>query len=333
MYKKLFACLICTVLIITQVGCISKEPVSKTDFYLNTTCTIEIREMSKGDAEDLIDDAFAECGRYEGLFSRTIEGSDIYKINHANGEPVTVDPETSSVIAAGLEKCRESDGKFDITVGRLTALWDFSAAEPKVPSEAEIKEVLPTIGCDKVVLHENTAQLTDPDTWLDLGAIAKGYIADRLAEFLTDNGVKSGVVNLGGNIVTIGTKEDGSKWSIGLEAPYSERTEIIGSIKMENQTVVTSGTFERHFEENGKDYHHVLNPATGYPMDTDIVSVSILGDIGTSTQCDGYSTTCLLLGKEKAVEFMKDKEGFEYCITDTDGNITKSEGFDLIEEK
>ena len=333
MFKKLSAILICTILIITQTGCVSKEPVSKTDFYLNTSCTIEIRDMNKSKAQDLIDEAFAKCGYYEGLFSRTIKGTDIYKINNAEGNKITVDPETAAVITAGLQKSKETNGKFDITVGRLTDLWNFSSENPKVPEDKKIKAILPTIGYEKVHIHDNTVQLTDKNTWLDLGAIAKGYIADRVSEFLVSKGVKSGVVNLGGNIVTIGTKEDGSPWNIGLETPYSKRSEIYGSIKMQDQTVVTSGTFERHFEENGKDYHHVLDPKTGYPMDTDILSVSILGKIGTSVDCDGYSTTCLLLGKDKAVEFMKDKKGFEYCIVDKDGNITKSKGFDLKEEK
>lgn len=325
--------IICIILIITQADKFFKEPVSKTDFYLNTTCTIEIHGMSKKNASELIDNAFVKCGYYEGLLSRTIKSSDIYKINHANGEKVTVDPETVEVIMEGLKKSKESGGRFDITVGRLTDLWNFSSTNPKVPSENDIREAVSTVGYEKVHIHENQVQIYDKDTWLDLGAIAKGYIADRVSEYLISQGVKSGVVNLGGNIVTIGHKDGDKPWSIGIETPYSQRSDILGSIKLENQTLVTSGVFERHFKENGKDYHHVLNPKTGYPYNTDIVSVSILSKLGNSYACDGYSTVCLALGKEKAIEFMKDKKNFEYCIVDTHGNITKSKGFDLIEEK
>lgn len=329
MFKKLSVLLICTILIITQAGCISKEPVSKTDFYLNTVCSIEIREMDKSKAEELIDNAFVEIGRYEGLLSRTIAGTDIYKLNNAAGQQLTVSPETAEVMSIGYNISKDTNGLFDITVGQLTNLWNFSSESPKVPTSSDVKTAIETIGYKNLHLHETTASLKNPNTWIDLGAIAKGYIADRVSQYLVDNGVTCGIVDLGGNIVTIGTKEDGSKWNIGIEAPYSDRTEAIGGVPMENQTLVTSGTYERFFEEDGKKYHHILDPATGYPIDSDIVSVSILGDIGSSVYCDGYSTTCLLLGTDKAVDFMKDKKGFEYCILDTDGKIHKSEGFDL----
>lgn len=325
--------IICIILIITQADKFFKEPVSKTDFYLNTSCTIEIHGMSKNNASELIDKAFVKCGYYEGLLSRTIKSSDIYKLNHANGQKVTVDPETAEVLREGLKKSKESGGSFDITVGRLTDLWNFSGSNPKVPSKKAIKKAVSTIGYENVHIHENQVQLANKNTWIDLGAIAKGYIADRVSEYLIANGVKSGIVNLGGNIVTIGSKDGDKPWNIGLETPYSQRKDILGSIKLKNQTLVTSGVYERHFEENGKDYHHVLNPKTGYPYDTDIVSISILSKLGNSYACDGYSTVCLALGKEKAIKFMKDKKDFEYCIVDTDGNITKSSGFDLLEEK
>lgn len=329
MFKKTAGLLLSILLIISQVGCTSSEPVSKTDFYLNTTCTIEIRGMAEDEASEIIDNAFAECGRYEGLFSRTLENTDISKVNNANGQKVTVSPETAGLIMQGLTLAEETDGLFDITVGQLTDLWNFSAAEPKVPADDKIKETLPTIGYEGVHLHETTVQLDDGETWLDLGAIAKGYIADRLVEFLEDQGVTCGIVNLGGNIVTIGTKEDGSKWNIGLEAPYSDRQEMIGGIEMEDMTVVTSGTYERYIEKDGKKYHHILDPETGYPVDSDIISVSISSKKGNSGLCDGYSTVCLLLGREKAEEFMKDKDGFEYCIVDTKGKIYQSENFNL----
>lgn len=329
MFKKLFGILFSILLIITQVGCTSSEPVSKTDFYLNTTCTIEIRGMDESKAVEIIDNAFAECGRYEGLFSRTIKNTDIYKINNAGGDEITVSPETAELINQGIHLAKDTNGLFDITVGQLTDLWNFSATEPKVPADNKIKDTLPTIDYSNIHIHDTTVSLENPNTWLDLGAIAKGYIADRLSDYLIEQGVTSGIVNLGGNIVTIGTKEDGSKWSIGLEAPYSDRQEMIGGIQMENMTVVTSGTYERYIEEDGRKYHHILNPTTGYPVDSDIISVSILSKQGNSAMCDGYSTVCLLLGREKAEEYMKDKEGFEYCILDTDGKIYQSENFNL----
>lgn len=331
MYKKIIPIIFCIAVIITQVSCVSKETVSKTDFYLNTTCTIEIQGMSKSEAEQIIDLAFKECARYEKLFSRTLDGSDIYSINNSKGQPIEVSPETIEVIDAGINQSKETYGTFDITMGKLTALWDFSSNNPKVPSQEDITSALSTVGYEKIKIEKNTVYLTDPNTWLDLGAVAKGYIADKLVVFLKEHGVNSGIINLGGNIATIGTKDNGSPWRIGIETPYSNKNEILGALDLKNQTVVTSGIYERYFEENNVKYHHVLSSKDGYPISTDIVSVSILSSTGNSIMCDLYSTTCLLLGKEKSIEFMADKENFEYCIVDTDGNVIVSDDFNLSE--
>lgn len=332
MRKKVLLSLLCTLLIITQVSCKTNEPTSDTEFMLDTFCTIEIHDMDSDEASEIIDAAFDECKRYENLFSRTKEGTDIYKINHAEGKPVEVSDETAELIRTSLELCQQTDGLFDISIGHITDLWNFKDEEnPQLPDDADIKKHLPSVDYRNITIEGNTVTVSDPDTWLDLGSIAKGYIADKLSSFMVDKGVTSGIVNLGGNIVAIGEKENGKSWNIGLETPYSDRTEILGSVEMKDQTVATSGTYERHFEIDGVEYHHVLDSDTGYPKDTDILSVSIKSDIGNSTLCDGYSTTCLLLGKEKAIQFMSDKKGYEYCITDMDGNITQSDGFDLVE--
>ena len=333
MRKKILLSLLCTLLIITQVSCKTNEPISDTEFMLDTFCTIEIHGMDEDKATEIISEAFDECKRYEGLFSRTMEGTDIYKINHAEGQPVEVSDETAELIRTSLELCQETDGLFDISIGQITNLWNFKDTEnPTLPDDSDIQTYLPSVDYNNINIEGNTVTLSDPNTWLDLGSIAKGYIADKLSAFMVDKGVTSGIVNLGGNIVAIGEKEDGNSWNIGLETPFSDSTEILGAVEMKDQTVVTSGTYERHFNIDGKEYHHVLDPATGYPKDTDILSVSIKSDMGNSTLCDGYSTTCLLLGKDKAIEFMADKKGYEYCITDMDGNITQSDGFGLVEE-
>ncbi|MEG0291540.1 MAG: FAD:protein FMN transferase [Anaerovoracaceae bacterium] len=329
MKKKLLLVLICTLVIITQVGCGTKEPVSKTGFYLNTSCQIDIMDMNKTEGEKIIDQVFEECGNYEKMLSRTVKGSDIYKINHAKGKPVTVAPETAYLIKTSIEMSEKTNGQFDITVGKLTDLWNFSSDNPKKPKDADIKEAVKTIGYKNIVIKGNTVQLKNPETWLDLGAIAKGYIADKLTASLEEKGVKTGIVNLGGNIVTIGAKADGSPWNIGIETPYSDRNDIVGAVKMKDQTVVTSGTYERFFEEGGKKYHHILNPKTGYPVNSDIEGVSILSKKGNSGYCDAYSTISLLLGKEKAKEFMSKQDGFEFMIIDTKGKDFNSKGFNI----
>lgn len=328
--KVTCALAICLALIIPQTSCGMKEPTQKTSFHLDTTCTIEIDNMSSDKAEALIDKTFEECARYEKLFSRTIKNTDIYKINHAKGQPVKVAPETIELVTKALKVSKETNGLFDITVGRLTALWDFSNPEPKVPADADIQKALATVGYENVIVNKDTIQLKNPETWLELGAIAKGYIADQLTVYLKDNGVTSGIVNLGGNIVTIGemNNNDGP-WPIGIETPYSNRQEITGKVMMKNQTLVTSGVYERCFKENGKTYHHVLNPKTGYPVDTDILGVSIKGKDNQSIWCDAYSTTCLLLGSEKAKDFIDKKKDFEFALIKTDNKVQQSRNFNM----
>ena len=328
--KVTFVLAICLALIIPQTSCGMKQPTEKTSFHLDTTCTIEIDNMSQKDAEMLIDKAFEECTKYENLFSRTIKNTDIYKINHAKGKPVKVSKETIDLVKEGLAVSKETDGLFDITVGRLTALWDFSNPEPKVPKDSDIQKALTTVGYENVIIKGDTIQLKNPETWLELGAIAKGYIADQLTIFLEENGVTSGIVNLGGNIVTIGEMEnDKGPWPIGIETPYSERQEITGKVMMQDQTLVTSGVYERCFTENGKTYHHVLDPKTGYPMDTDILGVSIKSKSQNSSLCDAYSTTCLMLGSGQAKNFIDNKKDFEFALITTDNKVIQSDKFNM----
>lgn len=332
MKKKLLMFLLCIAIIIPQVGCGSKQPVSKTGFYLDTTCQIDIRDMDASQANKIITGAFSECEKYDNLLSITKEDSDVWKINHSEGNPTEVSSETAEIIKSGLEASKDTDGIYDITVGKLTRLWNFSAEDPKVPNDKDIKAAVKTINYKWVSVSGNTVTVSNPDTWIDLGSIAKGYIADKVASYMKEQGVTSGIVNLGGNIVTIGTKPDGSKWKIGIEMPYSERKEIIGMTNMEDQTLVTSGTYERFIEQDGKKYHHILDPSTGYPVDSDIVGVSILSKEGNSMLCDRYSTICLLLGSKKAEAFIKSKPDFEYVIIDNDNNIIDSKGFNFVKK-
>lgn len=333
MRKKILTLILCTVVIITQVSCSSNEPVSKTGFYLNTNCQIDIMDKSKSEGEEIIDGAFKLVAGLENQLSRTASGSDIYKINHAKGQPVKVSDETIELIKQGMKISEETNGEFDITVGKLTDIWDFSAAEPRKPADSDIKKAAATVGYKNIKIEGNKVRLINPDTWLDLGATAKGYIADKATEYVESKGVKAGIINLGGNIVTIGRKPDGDRpWKIGIEAPYSDRKEIVGAVEMEDQTVVTSGTYERFFEENGKKYHHILNTKTGYPADSDITAISILSTKGNSGMCDVFSTTSLLLGKEKAIKFMDKQKGFEYMIIDSQGKTAQSAGFHMEEK-
>lgn len=356
--KKFTALLIIlSLLIIPQTGCASKsnnQGIEKTSFHLDTICRITIYSMDgmeekseeeqRQDALITITDAFKICDSYEKILSKTIEESDVYKINHAGGQAVTVRDETIEVIEKGIEFGEKSEGAFDITIGAVSDIWDFHGQDDegehtgKVPEDYLLREAVSHVDYRGIIIEGNTVRMADPEAQLDLGGIAKGYIADKVARYLEEQGVTSAIVDLGGNIVAIGekgqsmTESRGELFKIGIKDPSSESGQLLGILPCRDKTVVTSGTYERYFEIDGVRYHHVLNPETGYPADTDLLSVTVIADKGDSAYCDGLSTSCLALGYRKAAELIKDTDGVEAIFVTKDGEIHLSAddtGFEL----
>ena len=328
------------VFIISQTGCGKRTdlPVSGQDFCFDTVCTVTVYDIETGghdEAEKLIDEVFERCVTYEKLLSRTKEGSDVYRINHAGGEGVICDDITVDLIETAIRYCALSGGDFDISVGGLTKQWDFRSDEPDVPSDENIKEAVKHVGFDNIVVSGNEVRLRDPLCEIDLGAVAKGYIADRLTEFMEQRGVKSAVISLGGNIVCIGEKKDGresGRFRIGIETPYSDQRKISGVVAMSDETAVTSGVYERFFEKDGKMYHHILDPKTGYPADTDLLSVTVISGKGRSADCDALATICVLKGADEGKRFLKGMTGYEGFFIDKNGVQYATDGF-ILEER
>ena len=338
LFRIIAAVLLTAVIIIPQTGCGGKEPVSGSEFCLDTSCEITIYDMegmSEDKAAGIIDQAFAEIREYENMLSRTVEGSDVYRINHADGKSTEVSVETLDVIHTGLLMAELSGGKFDITVGALTDLWKFTSDNPSVPEDQEIRQALETVGYENITMKGNEVGLSDSETRIDLGGVAKGYIADKTGEYMEAQGVTKAIINLGGNITAIGEKEEDTPWTIGIERPYSDRSEIVGSIKVSDKTVVTSGIYERQFVEDGVRYHHVLDPQTGYPAETDLEAVTITAVKGNSGFCDSLSTACLILGKEKAHRLVLKLQDeypqmeIEAAFIDKNDNIAQTDGMNL----
>ena len=358
--KKAVLALLIIALIIPQSACksngqnaASNQGISKTGFFLDTVCSITIYGLADEDGrlaamsgEEMekecyliITDAFKLCSEYENMLSKTIETSDIARINNAEGKAVTVSDETIEVLKKGLEFGRLSGGAFDITIGKATDLWDFhDNAETGheggvVPAEKDLRDAISHVNYENIKIEGNGVSLTDPETEINLGGIAKGYIADKAAEYLEERGVVSAIVDLGGNIVAIGGKTSQiaasgdtqeTDFKIGIKDPLSSSGGLLELIPCKNKTVVTSGTYERYFEKDGVKYHHILDVNTGYPVDTDVLSVTIIADRGKSADCDGLSTTCLALGMEKGMELVKSLEGFEAVFVDTNGRVEVS---------
>ena len=249
-------------------GCSKKvaDPVTRSSFLLNTFVTVTLY-----DSEDqtILDGCMTLCSDYEKLLSKTLEGSEIYKLNHRRpGErTITVSEKTAQVLSEGLEYCRMSRGAFDITIEPLSSLWDFTGKTPHVPPEEEIEADLKKVGYENVLLDGRQVTFLNDETTIDLGAIAKGFIADQMKAYLEENGVKSAVINLGGNVLCVGKRPDGAPFKIGLQRPYATHTETVAALKIDDMSVVSSGVYERHFVENGVNYHHILDPATGYPYE------------------------------------------------------------------
>ncbi|MCL2426568.1 MAG: FAD:protein FMN transferase [Oscillospiraceae bacterium] len=311
--KRISLIIIIVMLLTLLSGCAERTvQLSETRLLMDTYGTITIH----GDIDpELLDDAFALIEELEGLFSMTIEGSDVWRINNSGGEAVQVDARTIELITTGLEFAELSDGMFDITIGRLSRLWDFGAAasdiaslESRVPSVLTIKEARETINSDQMNVAENTVQIVNSDAWIDLGAIAKGFIADSVAELLIDRGVSGALIDLGGDVVAVGYRQDGTVWRIALQLPFGNPGERIGVVEVSGVAVVASGIYERQFEENGIIYHHILDPTTGMPVITDIVSATIVAE--NALIGEGLSTIAILVGSERALERFEQVQGF-----------------------
>lgn len=317
--KTIILIALCMLLIIPQTGCGAKEPVSQEFFCLDTVCTITVYGQSKSKAESVIEEAISLCEDYENMLSRTVRDSDVDRINSANCQPVAVSEDTIAVIEKGIEFGRLSDGKFDITIGAVSSMWDFD--EGVVPDQTDLEKAVKTVDYKQITIDGNEVSLGIEGAMLDLGGIAKGYIADRVTELFTDNGVEQAIINLGGNVATIGEKEEGTPWVVGIERPYSDRTEIIGALEVADQTVTTSGIYERCFEKNGKMYHHVLNSETGYPMETKAEAVSVQGPAGMSAESDAFGTMFLMLGQAAAEKILEEYPGFKAAFVYGDDTI------------
>lgn len=308
-------------LLFTLTACAPREaePVSETRLLLNTVVTVT---LYRGGDEELLQQCMEECARYEKIFSRTDPESELYALNAAGS--MAVSEELLALLTTALDYCARSGGAFDITLGGVSDRYAFSSDSPRVPDEGELAEAMAHVGYEKVLVEGNTVTLTDPETVVDLGAIAKGYIADRLAELLRAGGVESATIDLGGNIYCVGGKADGSPFRVGIQCPFAQRSEIIGTAEVADKSVVTSGVYERCFEDNGVLYHHILDAGTGLPCQNGLLAVSIVSD--RSVDGDALSTLCFALGLEEGLAFAEGMDGVEAIFLTEDGAIHTTAG-------
>lgn len=312
---------ICAIMTTASCGKQGQKEISinRMGFALNTQIEITIYGT---DDEQLITDCFALCTQYEKLFSRTMDNSEISLLNEMGEQDVS--RETLELLKKGLYYSELSEGAFDITIEPISSLWDFTSGENKLPDSELIKKNLEYIDYRKVQLEGNHVTL-ETGMGIDLGAIAKGYIADRLKDYLQEQGVESAYISLGGNVLCIGSKLSGEDFKIGIRDPQSSVSDPIAAVSVSDKSVVTSGTYERYIVVDGKKYHHILNPQTGYSYENNLDSVTIISD--QSVDGDGLSTTCFALGLEEGLKLIDSIDHVWAMFIDQEGNITYSDGF------
>ncbi len=304
------------------------NPISKSNIRLMHTVS-EITLYDVGD-EQLLDECYSIINYYEELLSSNPEKantSEIYKINNSNGEPVEVSDDTLECLEYGYEYSKNSMGTFDISIGQLTELWNFPEATV-APKDEDIKKAVDTVDYNNIVIDGNTVSLKNPNTKIDLGGISKGFICDKVAEYLRSQGVNSAILNLGGNVYVLGYKDPKTKQSfkIGIRQPGEAINEEMGYVEVHDMSIVASGDYEMYFidENTGTTYSHILNKKTGYPVETDLTQVTIFSQ--TSADGDGLSTTVYSLGSEKGMEYVESLNDVECIMITKDGNVLLSSG-------
>lgn len=300
------------------------EPISRNEILMGTVVTVTLYDSND---ESILDKVFNKVKDLESTLSINENGTLVDKINESAGiEPVKVDYDTYTVIKKGLEYAKLSNGLFDISVGPIVKLWNIGLPEAKVPTPEEIDSKLPLIGYSDVELNdeESTVFLKRQGMMIDLGGVAKGYTADVISDILTEEGVKSAIIDLGGNIFAHGKKVNGDDWRIGIQNPYSDRGDIVGTITVKNKSIVTSGIYERYIEKDGIKYHHILSPKTGYPYENEIAGITIISD--KSSDGDALSTSVFAMGVEEGMKFVNTQEGIDAIFVTKDNKIYITDG-------
>lgn len=319
--KKIYSLLLALVFLLISSGCskYSSSPITETYFCMDTYISITV--YNKTDAE-IIEHAFSLCNEYEEILSKTSDKGDIVRLENNRNKSIEVSEHTINVINVYKDLYAVSESMLDCTVGKLSNLWDFSKNSSEVPEKSDIIAAIDTISLDNLIIDENKVMLKSDFAALDFGAVAKGYISGLIKEYLIENGVESAILNFGGNVVIIGSKPDGSEFNVGIQTPFADGEQVITSISVKDKAVITAGVYERFIESNEETYHHILDPFTGYSVETDLLSATIICD--DPALGDAYSTICILLGKDKALNLINGTDGFEAILVDENNEITLS---------
>lgn len=314
-----FAGILLALSVILFTSC-TKTPEKSEEYFFAMDTYMSIEAYGET-AQGAVSQAKARVEALEKLWSATDENSEIFSINH--GENPTISAETLDLLSFTIEMSAKTDGAFDVTIFPVLTAWGFTTDEHRVPDESELVELLKKVGYEKVSVDGNKI-LLEQGMMLDFGGAAKGYASDECARIVRENGVKSALINLGGNVYAVGKRADGNLWRIGVVDPMSEESENAGIVSVSDRAVVTSGNYQRYFTQNGKTYGHIIDAKTGFPADNDLLSVTVVAEEGKL--CDVLSTALFVMGREQAERFWRENGGFDMILIDKNGGIIVTAG-------
>ena len=287
-------------------------------YAMDTVMTLEAYGQN---ADAALDEAVAEIERLDALWSIASSDGEIARLNAE--KQITASADTLALLTRAKEISAATDGLFSTTIAPLMEAWGFTSGDYRVPDEAELSALLAHVDDEEIAISDSTVTIP-ADAKVDLGGIAKGFTSARVMEIFRENSVENGILSLGGNVQALGTKPDGSLWRVGLQDPADERA-LFATLELADKAVITSGAYERNFEQDGVVYHHIIDPRTGYPAESGLSSVTIVSDDGTLA--DGLSTALFIMGKEAAVEFWRShRDDFDMVLLADDGAVTVSAG-------
>lgn len=313
-------------LVLRQPG---REPgsVVRSEFLMDTIVECRVFHDDSQEAEEILDLVFEAMGQLEQILDRHRDYSETNRVNRSAGrEPVAVSAELNGVIAKAVTVAEKTGGAFDITIAPLVELWGFGTDRVSVPDEKDIAQALTLVDYGKIRLEDGTVFLESEGMQLDLGGIAKGYIVDRAAKILRENGIDSAYIDAGGDIRVLGGKPDGSAWKVGVRNPRGQdRMALVAVMEIRDRAVVTSGDYERFFTVDGVRYHHILDPKTGQPA-RGLASVTVLAP--DAFTADAYSTACFILGLEKGMQLIESEPDLEAIMVTESGDVFLSGGLE-----
>ena len=330
MRTKIITLMIVLFLVIGITGCdkeietSASEPISRLELFMGTAIKVT---LYNGGSEEILDKVFDRILEIENLVSINKENTELTNLNENAGIKTVKLSETSyDIIKKGIHYSQISQGGYDVTIGPLVKLWSIGLPEAKVPNKDEIEETIKNIDYSKVTMNDETKEvfLEESNMMLDLGSIAKGYVADEVASMLKEENVDQAIIDLGGNIYALGLKNGDTNWKIGIQNPFDSRGEVVGVLEVTDKSVVTSGIYERFIEKDGVKYHHILNPKTGYPFETSIAGVSIISD--KSIDADALSTLVFTKGVKEGLEFVESLENIDAIFITNDKKVYSTSG-------